>query len=74
MSRPGDPLVLHRELPQVQRFPRLTQTAAGRDSLRFCASGNIIGGMDKKRVTKILDLLEGSDDVQDVYHNWDEED
>ena len=58
MSRPGDPLVLHREFPQVRRFPHLTQTAAGRDSLRFCASGNIIGGMDKKRVTKILDLLE----------------
>ena len=24
-------------------------------------------------LNKILDLLDGSDDVQDVYHNWDEE-
>ena len=29
---------------------------------------------DIASLEKILDLLEGSDDVQDVYHNWDEED
>lgn len=28
---------------------------------------------DKASLEKILDLLDGSDDVQDVYHNWDEE-
>ncbi len=28
---------------------------------------------DRGSLEKILDLLEGSDDVQDVYHNWDEE-
>jgi len=27
---------------------------------------------DIKKMTKLIDLLEDSDDVQDVYHNWDE--
>lgn len=27
---------------------------------------------DIKKINKILDLLEGDDDVQQVYHNWDE--
>ena len=27
---------------------------------------------DIKNITKILDMLEEDDDVQNVYHNWDE--
>ncbi|MBQ6392626.1 MAG: YebC/PmpR family DNA-binding transcriptional regulator, partial [Eubacterium sp.] len=29
---------------------------------------------DIKNMNRILDLLEGDDDVQAVYHNWEEED
>ena len=28
---------------------------------------------DLKNIQKTLDLLEEDDDVQEVYHNWDEE-
>ena len=28
---------------------------------------------DIKKITRILDLLDEDDDVQEVYHNWDEE-
>ncbi len=27
---------------------------------------------DVKKMTKLLDMLEDDDDVQNVYHNWDE--
>ena len=27
---------------------------------------------DIKNITKTLDMLDDDDDVQDVYHNWDE--
>jgi transcriptional/translational regulatory protein YebC/TACO1 len=27
---------------------------------------------DIKKMNRILDLLDDDDDVQDVYHNWDE--
>ena len=29
---------------------------------------------DKKKIQRILDLLDEDDDVQAVYHNWDDED
>lgn len=27
---------------------------------------------DIKKMTKLIDMLEDNDDVQDVYHNWEE--
>ena len=31
------------------------------------------GDEDKKKIQRILDLLDEDDDVQAVYHNWDDE-
>ena len=34
--------------------------------------GTLSSEEDIKKMNRILDMLDDDDDVQDVYHNWDE--